>query len=46
MWKCSEANPGRCCSTGDTRCINIATNPVISHEWGKDREVITSGIYP
>ena len=27
--------------------VNIATNPVISHEWGKDREVFTlSGIYP
>ena len=35
------------CSTGDTRRVNLVTNPVNSHEWGKDREVLTtSGIYP
>ena len=27
-------------STSDTRRVNLVTNPVISHEWGKDREVI------
>jgi hypothetical protein len=35
------------CSTSGTRCVNLVTNPVISHEWGKDREVLTtSGTYP
>ena len=35
------------CSTSDTRHVNLVTNPVISHERGKDREVFTtSGIYP
>jgi hypothetical protein len=34
-------------STSDTRRFNLATNPVISHEWGKDMEVFsTSGTYP
>ena len=34
------------CSTSDTRCVNLVTNPVISHEWVKDREVLTtSGTY-
>ena len=34
-------------STSGTRHINLVTNPVISHEWGKDREVVaTSGKYP
>ena len=34
------------CSTSDTRCVNLVTNPVISHERGKNREVLTtSGIY-
>ena len=28
------------CSTSDTRCVNLVTNPVISHEQGKDREVL------
>ena len=33
-------------STRDTRRINLVTNPVISHERGKDREVFaTSGTY-
>jgi hypothetical protein len=35
------------CSTSGTRHVNLVTNPVISREWGKDREVFTtSGIYP
>ena len=34
------------CSTSGTRRVDLVTNPVISHEWGKDREVITtSGTY-
>jgi hypothetical protein len=33
-------------STSGTRRVNLVTNPVISHEWGKDREVFTrSGTY-
>jgi hypothetical protein len=31
------------CSTSGTRRVNLVTNPVISHEWGKDREVFTTG---
>ena len=35
------------CFTSGTRRVNLVTNPVISHEWGKDREVFTtSGTYP
>jgi hypothetical protein len=35
------------CSTSGTRRVNLVINPVISHEWGKDREVFTtSGTYP
>ena len=35
------------CSTSGTRRVNLVTNPVISHEWGKDWEVLTtSGTYP
>ena len=35
------------CSTSDTRRVNLVTNPVISHERGKDQEVLTtSGPYP
>ena len=35
------------CSTSGTRRVNIVTNPVISHEWGKDRVVFTtSRTYP
>jgi hypothetical protein len=30
------------CSTSDTCRVNLVTNPVISHEWGKDREVFTT----
>ena len=34
------------CSTSDTRRVNLVTNPMISHERGKDREVFTtSGTY-
>ena len=33
--------------TSGTRRVNLITKPVISHEWGKDREVFTrSGTYP
>ena len=35
------------CSTSGIRRVNLVTNPVITHEWGKDREVFaTSGSYP
>jgi hypothetical protein len=35
------------CSTSGTRRVSLVTNPVISHERGKDREVLTtSGTYP
>jgi hypothetical protein len=35
------------CSTSGTHRVNLVTNPVISHEKGKDREVfVTSGTYP
>ena len=35
------------CSNSDTRRVNLVTNPGISHERGKDREVFTtSGTYP
>ena len=35
------------CSTSDTRRVNLVTNPEISQQWGKDREVFTtSGTYP
>ena len=38
---------GSSCSTSDTRCVNLVTNLVISHERGKDRIVITAnGTYP
>ena len=43
---CSE-RVSSSCSTSDTRRGNLVTNPVISHEWGKDQEVLrTSGTYP
>ena len=36
-----------CCPTSDTCCVNLVTNPVISHDWGKNREMLTtSGTYP
>jgi hypothetical protein len=35
------------CSTCDARRVNLVTNPVIIHDWGKDRKVLTpSGTYP
>jgi hypothetical protein len=35
------------CSTSDTRRVNFVIHPVISREWGQDREVFTtSGTYP
>ena len=35
------------CSTIGTRRVDLVTNPVINHEWGKDRKVFTtSGTYP
>jgi hypothetical protein len=38
---------GSSCSISGTRRVNLVTNPVISREWGKDREVLTtSGTYP
>ena len=38
---------GTFCSTSGTRGVNLVTNPVINHEWGKDRVVLTtSGTYP
>ena len=34
------------CSTSGARRVNLVTNPMISHEWGKDREVFsTNGTY-
>jgi hypothetical protein len=34
------------CSTSGTRRVNLVTNPVISHEWRKDKEMFTtSGTY-
>jgi hypothetical protein len=43
----SEGRVGSSCSTRDTSRINLVTNPVTSHERGKDREVFTtSGTYP
>ena len=44
--KCSRSVSSSFCTSG-TRCINLVTNLVISHEWGKDQEVfMTSGTYP
>jgi hypothetical protein len=38
---------GSSCSTSGIRRVNLVTNPVVSHEWGKDRGVFTtSGTYP
>ena len=35
------------CSTNGTRRCTLNTNPLINHEWGKDREVLTTcGTYP
>jgi hypothetical protein len=40
--RCSERVSSTCCSTSDTRRVNLETNQVINHEWGKDREVLTT----
>jgi hypothetical protein len=43
--RCSR-RVGSSCSTSGTRRVNLVTNPVISHEWVNDREVLTtSGIH-
>jgi hypothetical protein len=45
-FRCS-GRVGSFCSISDTRHVNLVTNAVISHEWGKDREVLTiRGTYP
>ena len=45
-WMCS-GRVNSSCSISATRRVNLVTNPVISHEWGKDLEVFTtSGTYP
>jgi hypothetical protein len=38
--RCSE-RVSSSCSTSGTRLVNLVANPVISHEWGKNREVFT-----
>ena len=44
--RCS-GREGSSCFTSDTRRVNLVTNLVISHEWGKDWELLTkSGTYP
>jgi hypothetical protein len=41
-WRVSSS-----CSTSGTRRVTLFTNPVINHEWGKGREVLTtSGNHP
>jgi hypothetical protein len=40
-FKCS-GRVGFSCSTIDTRRVGLVPNPVISHEWGKDREMFTT----
>ena len=43
----SSGRVGNSCSTSGTCHVNLITNPVISHEWGKDWKVLTtSGTYP
>ena len=38
---------GSSCSTSGARRINLVTNPMISDEWARDREVFTTnGTYP
>ena len=38
---------GSSCFTSGTRRVNLVTDPVISHEWGKDQKVfMKSGTYP
>jgi hypothetical protein len=44
--RCSR-RVGSSCSTSGTRRVNLVTNPVINHGWGKDRKVFTTGeAYP
>jgi hypothetical protein len=44
--RCSGRVNSSCSSSGTCR-VNLVTNPVINHEWGKNREVLTtSGTYP
>ena len=38
---CSE-RVGSSCSTSGTHRVNLVTTPVISHERGKDRKVLTT----
>jgi hypothetical protein len=33
------------CSTSGTHRVTLVTNPVISHEWGKDREVFSTSLW-
>ena len=33
------------CSTSGTRRVTLVTNPMISHEWEKDRELFFTHIY-
>ena len=42
--RCSE-RVGNSCFTSGTRRVNLATNPVISRERGKDREVFVTILY-
>ena len=43
----SSGRVSNSCSTSFTCHVNLVTNPVISHEWGKDWKVFTiSGTYP
>ena len=40
---CSERVSSSCC-TSDTRCVNLVTNPVKTHEGGKDLEMFTTSM--
>ena len=41
FWRISSS-----CITSGTRRVSLVANPVISIEWGEDREMLTSGTYP
>ena len=44
--RCSGRVGSSCSISSTRRRVQLVTNPVISHEWGKDREVFTtSGTY-
>jgi hypothetical protein len=46
LWTTENRVRSNYCTSGIRR-VNLATNSVISREWGKDREVLTtSGTYP